>query len=273
MAATPAPRSGTGQTALVTGASSGLGYELAKLLAKDGYDLVLVARSRERLKAIARALQNTASIKAYTIASDLAEPGAAARIVRALKEEGVTVDLLVNNAGFGSYGEFTRTKTETMNAMVQVNVGAVVHLTRLLLPAMVERGRGRLLIVASLAGFQPGPLMAVYYATKAFLISFAEALREELRGTGVTVTAMCPGPTRTNFGKRARMLSSRLMSGSTLAVMEAAPVARHGYRALMAGRMFSVPGWGNKALILASKFSPRIVTRRVTKILQDRRRR
>lgn len=273
MAATPPSRPGTGQTALVTGASSGIGYELAKLLARDGFDLVLVARSRERLKTIARALQNTHGIKAYTIASDLSESGAASRIVRAINQEGVQVDVLVNNAGFGSYGEFARTRPEVMTEMVQVNAGAVIHLTRLLVPGMIDRGRGRILVVASLAGFQPGPLMAVYYATKAFLISFSEALQEELRGTGVTVTVMCPGPTRTGFGKRARMLSSRLFSGRTLRVMEPGPVARHGYRAMLAGRMFSVPGFANKALVLASKFSPRIVTRRVTKFLQDRRRR
>lgn len=273
MAETKPARRGSGRTALVTGASMGIGYELAKLLAKDGFNLVLVARSRERLKTIARALQNTAGIKAYTIASDLSEPGAASRIHRALKQESIQVDVLVNNAGFGSYGEFARTRPEVMTEMVQVNVGAVVHLTRLLLPEMLDRRRGRILIVASLAGFQPGPLMAVYYATKAFLISFSEALQEELRGTGVSVTVMCPGPTRTNFGRRARMLSSRLFSGRTLRVMEAAPVARHGYRAMLAGRMFSVPGIGNKALMLASKFSPRVVTRRVTKFLQDRRRR
>ncbi len=269
----PASRSGTGQTALVTGASSGIGYELAKLFAKDGYDLVLVARSRERLKAIARALQNSSGVKAYTISSDLSEPGAAARLHRSLKQEGIRVDVLVNNAGFGSYGEFTTTPLEPMHGMVQVNNSAVVDLTRLLLPPMVERRRGRLLIVASLAGFQPGPLMAVYYATKAFLISFGEALAEELRGSGVTVTLMCPGPVRTRFGKRARMHSSRLMSGTPLRVMEPGPVARHGYRALMAGRMFSIPGVTSKALVLASKFSPRVVTRRVTKFLQDRRRR
>jgi hypothetical protein len=266
-------RPGSGQTALVTGASSGIGYELANLLARDGHDVVLVARSRERLKAVARALQASCGVAAYTIACDLAESGAATRIVRSLRAEGVRVDVLVNNAGFGTWGEFAATAPEPMNGMVRVNAGAVVALTRLLLPGMLARRRGRILIVASLAGFQPGPLMAVYYATKAFLISFGEALAEELRGTGVTVTLLCPGPVRTRFGRRAGLRASRLFSGRALPVMEAAPVARLGYRAMLAGRLFCVPGALSKTLMLASKFSPRIVTRRVTRWLQDRRRR
>ena len=186
-------------TALITGASSGIGLELAKLFARDGYELVLVARRVERLEELGRELTQRHGVRCHTISVDLAQPDAAAEIVRRLEGAGPAVDVLVNNAGFGVLGPLATTEPETAGRMIRVNIEALTQLTRALLPGMLARRRGRILNVASTAGFAPGPLMAVYYATKAYVISFSEALAEELRGTGVTVTVLCPGPTRTEF--------------------------------------------------------------------------
>lgn len=268
---TASSRPGTGQTALVTGASSGIGLELARLFAKDGYDLVLVARSRDRLKAVARGLQRAHGISAYTVAIDLAEPGAAPRLHRVLRQEGLRIDVLANNAGYGTWGPFDRTDPDALLGVVQVNAAALVHLTRLFLPAMLERRRGRILNVASLAAFQPGPLMAVYYATKAFVLSFSEALIEELRGSGVTVTVLCPGPTRTRFGIRAKMTGSRLFSGKVIPVMAARPVAAAGYRGLLRGKPIVIPGARNRLFPQVVRLVPRAAVRRIVRMIQDRR--
>ena len=179
-------------TALVTGASSGIGLELATLLAKDRHDLVLVARGRERLDGVARGLTEEFGVAATVLPADLTDPSAPIDIALALAERKLAIDILVNNAGFGVYGFFAQTPLEKELAMIQVNITALTHLTKLLLPGMLERRRGRILNVASTAAFQPGPLMAVYYATKAYVLSFSEALANETAGTGVTVTALCP---------------------------------------------------------------------------------
>ncbi len=257
--------------ALVTGASSGIGLELARLLARGKYDLVLVGRAREKLKQLARTLQSAHGVAAYTFPADLADPGAPVRLMRALKHEGILPEILVNNAGYGSFGPFHESKIEGQIGMIQVNVAALVHLTGLCLPAMVARRRGRILNVASIAGFQPGPLMATYYATKAFVISFTEALAEELRGTGVTATALCPGPTRTAFGARANMIGSRLLSGHILSVMDARPVAESGYRAMMRGKVIAIPGAMNHVLPFSSRLVPRVIVRKVVRLMQARR--
>jgi short-subunit dehydrogenase len=258
------------KTALITGASSGLGLELAQLFAADKHDVVLVARRREQLEALATRLAAERGVVAGVIAADLADSGAPQRIVDELKRRGLEIEFLVNNAGFGTTGRFVERDLLRELAMVQVNVASLVHLTGLLVPAMVARGSGRILNLGSTAGFQPGAYMSVYYATKAFVNSFTEALAVELRGTGVTATVSCPGATATEFGKIAgNDLTALFRKGG----MNAQQVAAHAYRAMMAGKVMVVPGTRNKILIQSQRLVPRAVTRAVAARLNqpDRR--
>ncbi len=257
-------------TALVTGASSGIGLELATLLARDRHDLVFVARRRDRLDAIARGLTEEFGVRATVLALDLARPETPAEIARELSGRGVGVDILVNNAGFGLHGLFATTPLEKELEMIQVNVAALTHLTKLLLPPMLERRRGRILNLASTAAFQPGPLMAVYYATKAYVLSFSEALANETAGTGVTVTALCPGPTTTDFQKQAGVEKTPLFAGPL--VMDAPTVALAGYRGMMRGDRVVIPGILNQALVQALRVTPRRVATAVARRIQERRR-
>jgi uncharacterized protein len=256
-------------TALVTGASSGIGWELAKLFAEDRQDLVLVARTKKKLDQFARDLTAAFGIKARAIAKDLAQPKTAAEIVQELSAEGISIDTLVNNAGFGVYGPFGQTDGAKELEMLQVNVTALTQLTKLLLPPMIERRHGRILNVASTAAFVPGPLMAVYYATKAYVLSFSEALASELSGSGVTVTALCPGPTETDFAKQAGLESTHLFTGPLIA--DARSVARAGYRGMLAGKQIVIPGLGNRLLVESIRLSPRRVTTAISRWLQDHR--
>lgn len=247
-------------TALVTGASGGIGLELARLLAADGHDLVLVARSAGKLDELAAEL---AAERTRVIVADLSRPDAAAAIHAEVPE----VDVLVNNAGVGDFGAFVDADLSKTLAMIQLNVTSLTELTHRYLPGMAARGSGRILNVASTAAFQPGPLMAVYYASKAYVLSFSEALAEELRSTGVTVTAFCPGPTASGFQAGAEMESSKLVQGRTLPT--AAAVARSGHAAMLAGKVVSVPGARNKVLVSSVRFSPRPVVRRLVHKLQE----
>ncbi len=263
-------RFGQRKTALVTGASSGIGYELAKVFAKEGQNVVLVARNQGALETLAKELQEKYSVSAVVLPADLSDPSAPGQIHALLAKESVPVDYLVNNAGFGTRGPFQESDLKSQLSMMQVNMVALVHLTRLFLDDMVKKGEGRILNVASTAAFQPGPLMAVYYATKAFVLSFSEALADELKGIGVKVTALCPGPTSTGFGKSAGMEDARLFNRG---VMEAETVALAGYEGLMKGRKVVVPGFRNKALATASRFAPRkFVIRTVRKLNEDTQR-
>jgi hypothetical protein len=264
----PGGRQNGRQTALVTGASGGIGLALARLLAADGHDLVLVARSGDKLAALADELGAAHGVAVTVLPADLSRPEAPAELAAALDARGIAVDLLVNNAGYGLYGAFTETSFDAERAMIQVNVLAVTELTKRLLPAMVARGRGRILNVASTAAFQPGPLMAVYYATKAFVLSFSEALANELEGTGVSVTALCPGPTESGFQASAKMEASKLVRGKRLPSAEV--VARAGYRALMSGRAVEVPGLANKVLVQSVRFLPRRTVTKVVRRVQER---
>jgi len=250
-----------GKTALVTGASSGLGLELARLFARDGYDLVVVARRRDHLEALATRLAAEHGVAARIIAEDLADPIAPRRIVAELQERRVDVEFLVNSAGFGMNGPFADSDLGRALAMVQVNVTSLMHLTHLVLPGMIARRSGRILNIGSTAGFQPGPGMAVYYATKAFVVSFTEALGYELRGTGVTATVSCPGATATEFGKIAGNEESRLFHMGTTS---AGSVAAHAYRAMMAAKPMSLPGWRAKFGLQLLRFGSRAQTRAVT---------
>jgi len=256
------------KAALVTGASSGIGLELARCLAADGYDLVMVARRRDRLEDIGRELGQRYGVRWWALPADLSDSAAPIDILHQVESFGITVDILINNAGFGVLGPFATMDPDAASRMLQVNVTALTRLTRLFLPGMLDRRSGRILNVASTAGFVPGPLMAVYYASKAYVISFSEALGEELRGSGVTVTVLCPGPTRTEFQQVAGMESARLFR--VPGVMDGAAVARQGYAGMMAGKRMVIPGALNRALPFAIRFSPRGLVARVAKVFQER---
>src|SRR6266496_2673190 len=231
------------QTALVTGGSGGIGLELAKVLARNGFDLVLVSRTRDSLEAAAGQIEGKYDVKVHVFAADLRRREAPEAIFDFLHNENTAIDVLVNNAGFGLGGEFAETELTRELEMIQVNIAALTHLTKLFLPAMIKRRSGRILNVASTAAFQPGPLMSVYYATKAYVLSFSEAIAEELRDSGVTVTALCPGPTQTGFASAANMEASRLFGNR---VARSSDVARAGYDAMKRGTRVVVPGLRNK---------------------------
>ncbi|HKE33349.1 MAG TPA: SDR family oxidoreductase [Candidatus Angelobacter sp.] len=241
------------ETALITGASSGIGWDLAHIMATD-FDLIVTARNQKKLEELASQLESAHGAHVHVIPADLARPQAPEEIFAEVARRGLPVDVLVNNAGFGSYGAFKSTSLQEELDMLQVNVTAVTHLTKLALPGMLERKRGRILNVASTAGFQPGPLMAVYYATKAYVISFSEAIANELKGSGVTVTCLCPGPTATEFAARAEMEKSRLFM---LGRMRSQDVARAGYKGMLRGKRLVIPGVMNKLVMQSVRFTPR----------------
>lgn len=241
-------------TALVTGASAGIGLELCKLLAADGYDLILVARREDVLRRLAGELGARHGIQARVIAVDLSAPEAADRVFRDAEGGSTTPDILVNNAGFGALGPYLDADPAEELGMVRVNMSVPTRLTRLFLDGMIARGSGRILNVASTAAYQPGPLMSVYYATKSYLLSYSQALWEELRGLGVTVTCLCPGPTLTEFQKRARMEDVPMFKGPW--VEDAATVARNGYRGMMRGKRVVISGFMNRMGALAVRFMP-----------------
>lgn len=243
--------------ALITGASGGIGERLAHRFAEEGYDLALVARREDRLRQVGDALAASHGVRVVVVAADLADPSAPRAIVARLEAEGLAIDALVNNAGYGVRGQFAETPERAELDMLQVNIGAIVHLTKLLLPGMLARGSGKILNVASTAAFVPGPLMAGYFASKAYLLSFSEALATETAGTGVTVTALCPGPTATGFADAAGIGRSRLFRGRNVQGVD--EVARAGFEGLMAGQRVVIPGLRNRALVFSGRFAPRHV--------------
>ena len=263
------PREDEGRrTALVTGATRGIGLEMSRVLAAEGWDLVLVARNEDELATRAEELEGDDRFAARIVAGDLSRPGEPRRIAQELKEARIEIHALVNNAGFGTYGPFAEQDLEGELEMIRVNAEAVTALTGLFLPGMLARGGGRILQVASTAAFQPGPLMATYYATKAFVLHFSEALAEELSGSGVTVTVLCPGPTRTSFQERAEMEESGLVQG-LLPMMTPERVARAGYRGMMSGKRLVVPGIMNKLGVFSTRLAPRgLVAKLVGKVME-----
>jgi len=240
--------------ALITGASGGIGYELCQQFAKNGYNLILVARDEEKLKKYAAEFKKNHETESTIIIKDLSSTTAADEILHQLKHEKMSVDVLVNNAGFGSYGKFAETDVKKQLSMMQVNMVTLTHLTKLLLPEMLEKKSGKILNVASTAAFFPGPLMAVYYATKAFVYSFSQAIRQELKGTGVSVTVLCPGPTSTGFEKGADLQSSKLFKSG---LMDAKTVAEIAFKALMKNKAMIIPGFRNKVRIALGTLIPR----------------
>jgi len=256
------------KTALVTGASSGIGVELARIHAERGGDLVLVARRQDRLEALKADLEATHGIRAHLIVKDLARAEAAAEIHDELTSRGVSIDYLINNAGFGNGGFFHEQDWACNEAMIQVNVTAVAALMRRFVPEMISRGSGRILNVASMAAFLPGPLQATYYASKAFVVSFSEAIGNELSGTGVTVTALCPGPVDTEFIEKANLREAKGFART----VSARGVAEAGYNAMLKGKPIVVPGPVNKLIIhLLLRLTPRCCATAISRAMMEKK--
>jgi len=249
-------------TVLITGASSGIGLELAKCFADDGCRLILVARNQDALEKLAGDLRSKNQVETVVLPADLSKPETSSRIFHELSGRNISADVLVNNAGFGAIGPFDELPLERQLEMLQVNITALTALTGLFLQGMIERRRGGILNVASVAGFVPGPGMAVYYATKAFVLSFTEALAAELDGTGLKVSALCPGPTATNFGNVAGSKSVKLVR---VPRMTAEDAARAGHRAFRRGRVVAVPGFQNKLVVSLVRFMPRAFVRKMAR--------
>lgn len=252
-------------TALITGASSGIGLELARVCAEHGVDVIVSARSEDKLQMLAKEIVTTHGVKAEVLVNDLSGQGAAGELYEGVKEKGWAVDYLVNNAGFGVYGEFLETDWQQEADMLQVNVVALTHLTKLFVPDFIQRGSGRIMNVASTAAFQPGPLMAAYFASKAYVLSFSQALSNELKGTGVTVTALCPGATETGFQNAAGATGSRLFDSRRLPT--GADVAKYGYKKMMQGKRVAVHGLMNRILAQSNRFAPRAMSMAITRAL------
>ena len=244
---------GTGR-ALITGGSVGIGAALADVFASRGHDLILVARNREKLEARGAAIRTRFGVEVTCLPEDLSDPSGPRRLHDALIGLDLDVHYLVNNAGSGLYGKFATTNLDAELTMIQLNVTSIVDLTKRLIPAMIDRGNGRILNVASTAAFVPGPWMSVYYATKAFLLSFSQAIDYELKPRGITVTTLCPGPTESEFKVRAGSQRSRLFEAF---VMDAPRVARVGYQAMMKGKPVAIPGMRNKLIPVAARVVPR----------------
>ncbi len=255
-------------TALVTGASSGIGYELAKIFAENKYDVVLVARTKPKLDEIADDFRQCYGVKVYVMACDLSQPEACGYIYGQVNKIGVDVDVLVNNAGLGDWGPFIDSNWEKQENMLQLNVVNLTRLTRFFLPEMIKRRWGRVLNVASTAAFQPGPLMSVYYATKAYVLSFSSGIAQELKGTGVYVTCLCPGPTASGFPAAAAFPRGiRLTHGRRLPSPK--EVAEYGYRAMLKGQTVAIHGFLNRLFVLSVRFSPQWLVLRIVHFIQE----
>lgn len=257
-----AKKRGDGQTALVTGASMGIGVDLAECFAADGYDVILSARSADALGEVAKKLSTKYKIKATPIAADLGSPGGGTKLVDEIAKRGLSVDVVVNNAGYGIAGAFAGSKKDEQLGMIDLNDRALVELTHAYWSKMLAAKRGGILNVASTAAFQPGPLMAIYYASKAFVLSFSEALWEEANGTGVKVSCLCPGATKSNFRERAGTGKTRL---SNMKVATSASVAQQGYRGFQANKAVVITGFRNAATARLVPFLPR---KRLLKIVR-----
>jgi hypothetical protein len=254
-----------GKTALITGASGGIGYELARIHAEKGGNLVLVARSIDKLDELKKELEEKYGVVVHTMKKDLSLHGSAYDVYNRVNDLNIEIDYLINNAGYGDYRLFAESDWPKQEKMINLNITTLTHLTRLFLPQMVARKSGRILNVASVASFVPGPTMSVYFATKAYVLSFSEALAEELRGTGITVTALCPGPTESNFHFVAR--DGR--KGRDRNMPTAREVSEYGYRSMLRGKVVAVPGFLNAMVPVLLKFMPRWFIVRVIRKAQE----
>ncbi len=259
------------KTVLITGATQGIGFELSKLFAKDGFNLILVARNEQRLNEIRKAFKSDYDADVRIIAKDLSKADSAMEIFEQLKLENIIVNILINNAGFGHFGKFTETDWDVEQRMIQLNITTLTQMTKLFLPDMLALNQGAIMNVASTAAFMPGPLMSVYYATKAFVFSFSQALANELKDTNITINTLCPGATDTEFARVAEMDNSKLFSGSMMSVMNAETVARMGYNDLMDGKELTITGTMNKMLVQSIRVSPRKMVMNITRWLMDKR--
>ncbi len=257
------------KTALITGSSNGIGYELAKVLAQKDNNLILVARSKDKLDELKNELEKSHNIWVYTIGKDLSLPGAASEVYDELKTKSITIDYLVNNAGFGDFGLFAQSDWNKQEQMINLNVTALAHFTRLFLPDMIRRGGGKILNVASTASFQPGPTMSVYFATKAFVLSFSEAVNNEVREHGITVTALCPGATQSGFQAAASMQDSKLFAGNNFPTSR--EVAEFGYRAMMKGKAVAIHGFKNSIMANSVRFAPRSLVVKIARQIQAKK--
>ncbi len=256
------------KTALITGASSGIGLELAHQFAQNKTNLLLIARSESKLNALAKELAGKYNITAHVLAKDLSAINASKEVFDWCVTQKISIDYLVNNAGFGDYGMFAKSNWEKQLEMINLNITSLTYLTRLFVPEMINRGYGRLMNVASTAAFQPGPTMAVYYATKAYVLHFSEAIGNELQGTGVTVTALCPGATESGFQAAADMQESKLIKGKKLPT--SAEVATYGYKAMMKGKAVAIHGFMNYVMANGVRFSPRSINVKLVRAFQDK---
>jgi short-subunit dehydrogenase len=254
--------------ALITGASTGIGRELAQIAAANGYDVILTARTAQSLQTAAADIERTTSRKTHIFPIDLSQPNAARTLFADIARAGLTIDVLINNAGFGLLGKFSELPEDEQMQMIQLNIGALTQLTRLYLPGMIERRTGYILNIASTASFQPGPLMAIYYASKAYVLSFSEAIHNEAKGTGVNVCCLCPGATRTEFQKRAGMAATKLFEGGH--VMSAQEVAQIGWDAMRHGKSSVIAGRMNATLAFFTRFAPRQMAAGIARSLQEK---
>lgn len=255
-------------TALITGASNGIGLELARVHAAKGDNLVLVARNLKKLEELKTELESAHKISVVILAKDLAARNSALDIYNEVKQKNIRIDYLINNAGFGDFGLFYETSWEKEEQMINLNISTLTHFTKLFIKDMVARGSGKIMNVASTAAFQSGPTMAVYYATKAYVLSFSEAIDNEVRSKGVTVTALCPGATESGFQEAAAMQESRLVKGRKLPTSR--EVAEYGYKAMMNGKTVAIHGLMNAIMANAVRFMPRSVVVKVTRMVQDK---
>lgn len=256
------------KTALITGASSGIGLELAKIHASKGDNLVLVARSIGKLEELKNELEPKHGISVYIIGKDLSRPNAAAEVYAELKQKIIAIDYLINNAGFGDYGLFFDSNWEKQEQMLNLNITALTHFTRLFLKDMVEQKSGKILNLASTASFQPGPTMAVYCATKSYVLSFSEAINNEVKELGVTVTALCPGATTSGFQAAASLEGSNLFDGKKLPSSK--EVAEYGYKAMMKGKSVAVHGMMNSIMASSVRFTPRWLVVKIARMILEK---
>jgi len=259
----------TSKYALITGATFGIGYELVKLFASDRHNLILIARNKTRLNELSIELNEKYKIEIITIEKDLSILDSAKEVFEQINQKNLPVEFLVNNAGFGLRGKFCENDLKTELEMIQLNITSLVQLTKLFLPKMIENKGGKIMNVASTAAFQSGPFMSIYYASKAFVLSFSESLDSELKGTGVTSTAFCPGPTKTKFFTRAEMENITLVKNKIIAPMTAEKAARIGYKGMMKGKRIVIPGLMNHIGVLSVKFVPRKIVTSIIRLINS----